>query len=145
MRKQAKKFLTLLTLFLVVLFAISCNKDNAESKGLVGRIKGIISIFKIKKDKGIERYAGNWSLAQSDIPIPEFKINPDGSITLNPFYDDEVELIEDISKINNKNYSFVDSKGNIINIEFENNTLCNRTIIPYDGEMEYTETLIKQD
>ena len=77
MRKQTKKFLTLLTLFLVVLFAISCNKDNAESKGLVGRIKGIISIFKIKKDKGIERYAGNWSLAQSDIPIPEFKIDPD--------------------------------------------------------------------
>lgn len=143
MRKQ-KNFLTLLILFLIVLFAISCNKDNTENRGVVGRIKGIImSIF--NKDKGIERYAGNWSLAQSDIPIPQFTINPDGSITLNPFYDEEVELIEDISKINNKNYSFVDSEGNIINIEFENNSLCYRTIIPSDGGTEYTETLTKQD
>lgn len=143
MRKQ-KNFLTLLILFLIVLFAISCNKDNTENRGVVGRIKGIIiSIF--NKDKGIERYAGNWSLAQSDIPIPQFTINPDGSITLNPFYDEEVELIEEISKINNKNYSFVDSEGNIINIEFENNSLCYRTVIPSDGGIEYTETLIKQD
>ena len=84
-------------------------------------------------------------MAQSDIPIPQFTINPDGSITLNPFYDEEVELIEEISKINNKNYSFVDSEGNIINIEFENNNLCYRTVIPSDGGIEYTETLIKQD
>ena len=142
MRKQ-KNFLTLLILFFIVLFITSCNKDNTENKGIVGRIKGIISIF--KKDKGIERYAGSWSLAQSDIPIPEFEINSDGSITLNPFYDENVELIEDISKINNTTYSFMDSEGNIINIEFENNTLCNRTVIPSDGSMEYTEALIKQD
>lgn len=143
MRKQRKKFLTLITLFFIVLFSISCNKDNTENKGIVGRIKGIISIF--KKDKGIERYAGSWSLAQSDIPIPEFEINSDGSITLNPFYDENVELIEDISKINNTTYSFMDSEGNIINIEFENNTLCHRTVIPSDGSVEYTEALIKQD
>ena len=142
MRKQ-KNFLTLLILFFIVLFITSCNKDNTENKGIVGRIKGIISIF--KKDKGIERYAGSWSLAQSDIPIPEFEINSDGSITLNPFYDENVELIEDISKINNTTYSFMDSEGNIINIEFENNNLCHRTVIPSDGSVEYTEALIKQD
>ena len=84
-------------------------------------------------------------MAQSDIPIPEFEINSDGSITLNPFYDENVELIEDISKINNTTYSFMDSEGNIINIEFENNNLCHRTVIPSDGSMEYTEALIKQD
>ena len=50
MRKQ-KNFLTLLILFLIVLFAISCNKDNTENRGVVGRIKGIImsTLIKIKE------------------------------------------------------------------------------------------------
>ena len=56
MRKQTKKILTLLTLFLVVLFAISCNKDISK------RIKDKIPIFNKSKaeNKGIGRYAGEW-------------------------------------------------------------------------------------
>ena len=142
MRKQTKKFLTLITLFFIVLFIISCNKDNTENKGIVGRIKGIISIF--KKDKGIERYAGVWIEANSEIPIPVFEINLDGSITISP-HSQANYTIEDIKKFSDIYYEFTDVDNSKVSLEFKNNKECVMINYTSDDTDFFIYELIKEN
>ena len=151
MRKQTKKFLTLLTLFLVVLFAISCNKDNTENKGIVGRIKGIISIF--KKDKGIGKYAGEWLASEimmggdvvdrytiNENTKPSIIINSDGSITINDETTGSAN-ITDITKNSDTNYSFYygEQKDNSSGTEI---TIKVKFTLNFSSDTEGTITII---
>ena len=149
MRKQTKKFLTLLTLFLIVLFAISCNKDISK------RIKDKIPIFnKVKaENKGIGRYAGEWLASYTIIEervvdtydIDEntkayFIINSDSSIT----FTYSGEIIKDITQTSDTYYNFMDSEGNEFVLEFENEAKCLVTILGAESGDLYTTVLIKR-
>ena len=135
MRKQ-KKFLTLLTLFLIVLSAISCNKDNTENKG-------------------IEQYAGEWFaneiIMDGDVvdkyTIDEntkayLIINLDGSITINS----NGEVIEDIARYDNATYSYIDNELVFRKLEFESDVRCLQITSDYKGDLLYktTNVLIKK-
>ena len=150
MRKQTKKFLTLLTLFLIVLFIISCNKDNTENKGIVGRIKGIISIF--KKDKGIGKYAGEWLASEimmggdvvdrytiNENTKASLIINLDGSITITS----NGEVIKDIEEYGDTTYGYTDSGSNYFILEFESEIRCLQ-VGDAGEEGDYTTVLIKR-
>lgn len=134
MRKQ-KNFLTLLILFLIVLFTISCNKDNT-------------------KGKGIGQYAGEWFASQyinessgesekytiDDNTKPTFVIKPDGSITFN--YSGIV--VKDITQDSEESYSYSDSDGYYNILEFKSDTECVNTSISGESGDSSTTVLIKR-
>ncbi|WP_302272996.1 hypothetical protein [Brachyspira aalborgi] len=147
MRKQTKKFLTLLTLFLVVLFAISCNKDISK------RIKDKIPIFNISKaeNKGIGRYAGEWLASEimmggdvvdrytiNENTKASLIINLDGSITITS----NGEVIKDIEEYGDTTYSYIDSESNYFVLEFESEIRCLQVSAGEEGD--YTTVLIKR-
>ena len=134
MRKQTNKILTLLTLFLIVLFTISCNKDNANNKG-------------------IERYAGEWFASEimmggdvvdrytiNENTKASLIINSDGSITITS----NGETIKDIEQSGDTTYSYVDSESNYFVLEFESETKCLQVTADAEGEGDYTIILIKR-
>ena len=148
MGKQTKKFLTLLTLFLVVLFAIGCNKDISK------RIKDKIPIFnKVKaENKGIGRYAGEWLASEimmggdvvdrytiNENTKPSIIINSDGSITITS----NGEVIKDIEEYGDTTYSYIDSESNYFVLEFESEIRCLQ-VGDAGEEGDYTTVLIKR-
>ena len=148
MRKQAKKILTLLTLFLVVLFAISCNKDISK------RIKDKIPIFNKGKaeNKGIGRYAGEWLASEimmggdvvdtytiNENTKASLIINLDGSITITS----NGEVIKDIEEYGDTTYGYTDSESNYFVLEFESEIRCLQ-VGDAGEEGDYTTVLIKR-
>lgn len=130
MRKQAKKFLTLLTLFFIVLFSISCNNDDTENKG-------------------IEQYAGEWFASEivrgeeitdkytiDENTKPSLIINLDGSITINS----NGEVIDDIARYDNTTYSYIDNELIFRKLEFESDVRCLQITSDYKGDLLYTTT-----
>lgn len=147
MRKQTKKFLTLLTLFLVVLLTISCNKDISK------RIKDKIPIFNKSKaeNKGIGRYAGEWLASEimmggdvvdtytiNENTKASLIINLDGSITITS----NGEVIKDIEEYGDTTYSYIDSESNYFVLEFESEIRCLQVRAGEEGD--YTTVLIKR-
>lgn len=132
MRKQ-KNFLTLLILFLIVLFAISCNKGNTESKG-IGRYAGewLASEIMMGGDV-VDRYDIDKNTKASLI------INSDGSITITS----SGEVIKDIEEYGDTSYSFIDSKSNYFVLEFESDTRCLH-VADAGEEGDYTTVLVKR-
>lgn len=148
MGKQTKKFLTLLTLFLVVLFAISCNKDISK------RIKDKIPIFNKGKaeNKGIGHYAGEWLASEimmggdvvdtytiNENTKASLIINLDGSITITS----NGEVIKDIEEYGDTTYGYTDSGSNYFVLEFESEIRCLQ-VGDTGEEGDYTTVLIKR-
>ena len=132
MRKQ-KNFLTLLILFLIVLFTISCNKDNTKSKG-IGRYAGewLASEIMMVGDV-VDRYDIDKNTKASLI------INSDGSITITS----SGEVIKDIEQYSDTSYSFIDGKSNYFVLEFESDTRCLH-VADAGKEGDYTTVLVKR-
>ena len=133
MRKQTKKFLTLLTLFLVVLFTISCNKGNTKAEG-IGKYAGEWFASEIIMDGDVvDKYTIDENTKS------HFIINSDGSITITY----SGEIIKDISQNSDKSYNFIDSEGNEFFLEFESDVRCLQ-ITPSEEASIYATVLIKQ-
>ena len=131
MRKQTKKFLTLQTLFLVVLFTISCNKDNTKSEG-IGKYAGewLASEIMMGGDV-VDRYTINENTK------PSIVINSDGSITITS----NGEVIKDIEEYGDTTYGYTDSESNYFVLEFESEIRCLQVSAGEEGD--YTTVLIK--
>lgn len=134
MRKQTNKILTLLTLFLLVLFIVNCNKDNTKSKG-IGQYAGewLASGIMMGGDV-VDTYAIDKNTKASLI------INSDGSITITS----NGETIKDIEEYGDATYSYVDSESNYFVLEFESETKCLQVTADAEGEGDYTIVLIKR-
>ena len=133
MRKQTKKFSTLLTLFLVVLFTISCNKDNTKAEG-IGKYAGEWFASEIIMDGDVvDKYTIDENTKS------HFIINLDGSITITY----SGEIIKDISQNSDKSYNFIDGEGNEFFLEFESDVRCLQ-ITPSEEASIYATVLIKQ-
>lgn len=133
MRKQTKKFLTLLTLFLVVLFTISCNKGNTKAEG-IGKYAGEWFASEIIMDGDVvDKYTIDENTKS------HFIINSDGSITITY----SGEIIKDISQNSDKSYNFIDGEGNEFFLEFESDVRCLQ-ITPSEEASIYATVLIKQ-
>ncbi len=133
MRKQTKKFLTLLNLFLVVLFTISCNKGNTKAEG-IGKYAGEWFASEIIMDGDVvDKYTIDENTKS------HFIINSDGSITITY----SGEIIKDISQNSDKSYNFIDGEGNEFFLEFESDVRCLQ-ITPSEEASIYTTVLIKQ-
>ena len=130
-----KKFLTLLTLFLIVLFTISCNKDNTKSEG-IGKYAG-----EWFKSQYINESSGeNEKYTIDDNTKPTFVIKSDGSITFT--YSGIV--IKDITQDNEKSYSYSDSDGYYDILEFKSDTECVNTTISSESGEAWTSMSIKR-
>ena len=133
MRKQTKKILTLLTLFLIVLFIINCNKDNAKSEG-IGKYAGEWFASEIIMDGDVvDKYTIDENTKS------HFIINSDGSITITY----SGEIIKDISQNSDKSYNFIDGECNEFFLEFESDVRCLQ-IKPSEEASIYATVLIKQ-
>ena len=135
MSKETKKILTLLTLFLVVLFTISCNKGNTKSEG-------------------IGKYAGEWFESQyinensgenekytiDNNTKPTFVIKSDGSIS----FTSSGIVIKDFTQDSEKSYSYEDSYGYYNVLEFKNDTECVNTTISSESGDAWTTIYIKR-
>ena len=133
MRKQTKKILTLITLFLVVLFTISCNKDNTKSEG-IGKYTGEWFASEIIMDGDVvDKYTIDENTKS------HFIINLDGSITITY----SGEIIKDISQNSDKSYNFIDGEGNEFFLEFESDVRCLQ-ITPSEEASIYATVLIKR-